>query len=90
MLDETKQWKYNPGDLQERALWKQYMKAYEDVLNKTTTDDAPWYIIPADHKWYRDWVVASIIVDALQGLEDGVSYAQFDVAATLRDFAKQA
>ena len=53
LQDETKLWKYNPGDLQERRLWKQYMQAYEDVLNRTTTDHAPWVIVPSDHKWYR-------------------------------------
>jgi polyphosphate kinase 2 (PPK2 family) len=69
LVDETKRWKYNPGDLQERALWPKYMQAYEDMLNETTTKHAPWYIVPADHKWYRDWVVAGAIVEALRGLK---------------------
>jgi PPK2 family polyphosphate:nucleotide phosphotransferase len=90
LQDKTKLWKYNPGDLQERQLWKQYMQAYEDVLNKTTTDDAPWVVVPSDHKWYRDWVVASTIVDALRNLKMEYPKPTFDLAAALRDFDEQA
>ena len=64
------------------------MQAYEDVLNKTTTDYAPWYVVPADHKWYRDWLVASTIVQALKELKMEYPKPSFDVAATLRDFDK--
>ncbi len=67
--DPTKHWKFRRGDLQERALWPAYMQAYEDVLNKTSTTDAPWYIIPANHKWYRNLVISSILVDTLEGLK---------------------
>lgn len=88
--DKTKIWKYNPGDLQERALWDEYMKAYEDVLNKTTTDYAPWYVVPADHKWYRDWVVAGSIVEAMKDLKMQYPPPAFDVDAAVRDFKKQA
>ncbi len=88
--DRTKIWKYNPGDLQERALWDEYMKAYEDVLNKTTTDYAPWYVVPADHKWYRDWVVAGSIVEAMKDLKMQYPAPAFDVDAAVRDFKKQA
>ena len=63
-----KHWKFRKGDLEERKLWPDYMQAYEDVLNKTSTDVAPWYIIPANHKWYRDLVISSILVDRLEGL----------------------
>ncbi|KPL82099.1 polyphosphate kinase [Thermanaerothrix daxensis] len=66
--DPTKRWKFNPGDLQERALWAEYMRAYEDVLSKTSTDYAPWYIVPSNKKWYRNYVVASVLVEALKGL----------------------
>jgi PPK2 family polyphosphate:nucleotide phosphotransferase len=85
LKDETKHWKYNPGDLQERALWKQYMQAYEDVLNKTTTAYAPWYVVPAEHKWYRDWVVAGAIVQALSDLKMEYPQPSFDVAGALRE-----
>jgi len=66
--DPTKVWKFNPGDLKERALWPEYMTAYEDALNKTSTDTAPWYIVPANKKWYRNLVIASLLVDALKKL----------------------
>lgn len=67
--DPTKQWKFNPGDLNERALWAEYQKAYEDVLSLTSTEWAPWYIVPSDRKWYRNLVVASVIVDALKRMD---------------------
>ena len=66
--DPNKQWKFNVGDLNERKLWSEYMGAYEDVLQKTSTDWAPWYLIPADHKWYRDLVIGTILVDKLKNL----------------------
>lgn len=67
--DPTKTWKFNPGDLEERQLWQQYMEAYEDVLNKTSTDYAPWYVIPSNKKWYRNLLVANILRDTLKGFK---------------------
>jgi PPK2 family polyphosphate:nucleotide phosphotransferase len=67
--DPTKQWKFNPGDLEERKLWPAYMEAYQDVLNKTSTSWAPWYIIPANRNWYRNLMVSSILVNTLQKLK---------------------
>ncbi len=64
----NKHWKFRSGDLKERNLWDQYMQAYEDVLNKTSTDAAPWYIVPANHKWYRDFVISKILVKKLEEL----------------------
>ena len=66
--DPNKHWKFRRSDLAERKLWPDYMQAYEDVLNKTSTARAPWYIVPANHKWYRDLVISRVLVDALQGL----------------------
>ncbi len=66
--DPTKQWKFNPDDLRERERWDDYMRAYEDALRETSDDWAPWYVVPANKKWYRDWVVASLIVESLQEL----------------------
>ncbi len=69
-LDEPgKRWKFNVGDLKERELWPQYMKAYADAIGKTSTDWAPWHIVPANRKWYRNLVVASVIVQTLKGLK---------------------
>jgi PPK2 family polyphosphate:nucleotide phosphotransferase len=67
--DPNKQWKFRKGDLVERKLWADYMQAYEDVLNKTSTAVAPWFIVPANHKWYRDLVISSILVERLEGLK---------------------
>lgn len=66
--DPEKRWKFNEGDLEERKFWKQYMSAFEDVLCATSTDHAPWYVVPANRKWYRNLVVASAIVQALENL----------------------
>lgn len=63
-----KRWKFNPGDLEERKLWSDYMEAYEDVLSLTSTDWAPWYVIPANRNWYRNLSVAKIIVKNLKEL----------------------
>lgn len=66
--DPTKHWKFNTADLKERALWDEYQKAYEAVLSKTSTDWAPWYIIPSNHKWYRNLVVARVAHHTLEKL----------------------
>lgn len=63
--DPDKRWKFNPDDLAERAHWTDYRAAYEDAIAKTATDHAPWYVIPADHKWYRDYAVLRILVETL-------------------------
>jgi PPK2 family polyphosphate:nucleotide phosphotransferase len=86
LKDKTKQWKFNPGDLNERKLWKKYMQAYEDVLSRTSTHRAPWYIVPANRKWYRDWVITTTIIDALKGLDMKYPKPDFDVKATMEDF----
>jgi len=76
-LDEPeKNWKFNPGDLDDRALWPKFMEAYNDVFSETSTDNAPWYVIPADRKWYRNLLVADILVKTLQGLN--MSYPPID------------
>ena len=67
--DPNKHWKFRKGDLEERKLWPEYMQAYEDVLNQTSTAIAPWFIVPAHHKWYRDLVISSILVERLEGLK---------------------
>jgi PPK2 family polyphosphate:nucleotide phosphotransferase len=67
--DPTKRWKFRLGDLEERKLWGNYMEAFEDVLSKTSTDYAPWYIVPANRKWFRDLVISSALVDTLEGLK---------------------
>jgi polyphosphate kinase 2 (PPK2 family) len=62
----SKRWKFRKGDLVERKLWDDYQRAYADALSETSTDEAPWYIVPADHKWFRTWVVSTVLVDTLE------------------------
>lgn len=64
----TKNWKFSERDLPERGLWKEYMEAYEEALEKTSTDTAPWFIVPSDHSWFRDLVVCTEIVESLESL----------------------
>ena len=68
MDDPSKNWKFSPADLHERLCWDDYMHAYEDMINHTSTPQAPWYIIPADHKWFTHLTVSDIIVETLQRL----------------------
>ena len=69
-LDEPdKNWKFEAGDLGPRSKWEQYQEAFEDVLSETSTDDAPWYIIPADRKWYRNIAVSEILIQTLESLD---------------------
>lgn len=64
-----KNWKFNPADLKERDRWDDYQRAYQDALEKCSTEHAPWYIVPADHKWFRNWVVSDVIVRTIQSLK---------------------
>jgi polyphosphate kinase 2 (PPK2 family) len=66
--DPEKRWKFNAGDLEERKLWKAYMAAFEDAISATSTEHAPWHVVPANYKWYRNLVVADIVVKTLQGM----------------------
>ena len=66
--DPTKNWKFSSGDIKERALWDDYMKAYEDAINETATSDSPWHIIPADKKWFARLAISEIIEDKLKSL----------------------
>lgn len=66
--DPEKHWKFNVGDLKERALWDEYTAAYQDALSATSTDAAPWYVIPADHKWYRNRVISQLLCDTLENM----------------------
>jgi PPK2 family polyphosphate:nucleotide phosphotransferase len=77
LKDPTKNWKFSELDLKERELWDDYQQAYEDALSQCSTQWAPWYVIPANHKWYRNWLVARTIVDTLESLK-----LSFPVAGT--------
>ena len=67
--EPAKQWKFSAADIAERAKWKQYMQAYEDMIRATASEDAPWVVVPSDHKWFTRIVVAGAMVDALESLD---------------------
>jgi PPK2 family polyphosphate:nucleotide phosphotransferase len=66
LSDPTKRWKFSENDLSERRLWSAYMDAYEEALERTSTDWAPWYVVPSNNKWYRDLIVARVMVKTLE------------------------
>ncbi|TVU65430.1 polyphosphate kinase 2 family protein [Paenarthrobacter nitroguajacolicus] len=79
--DPSKHWKYSRGDLAERAYWDDYMDAYSTAFEKTSTDIAPWHVVPANKKWYARIAVQQLLLDALKGLKLDWPKADFDVAA---------
>jgi PPK2 family polyphosphate:nucleotide phosphotransferase len=79
--DPTKHWKYNPADLVSRARWDDYMLAYGDAIERCSTDEAPWYVVPADRKWYRNWAITNLLLERLEALGLDWPAGDFDVAA---------
>jgi PPK2 family polyphosphate:nucleotide phosphotransferase len=77
--DPTKRWKFNPDDLVDRALWVDYQAAYEDALNRCSTQAAPWYVIPSDRKWYRNWAVSRILWETLEEMAPRYPDPDFDI-----------
>ncbi len=69
LSNPDKNWKFNPGDLVERKRWDEYMVAYEDALRKCSTEHAPWYAVPSDRKWFRNWVLSDVLVRTLESLK---------------------
>jgi PPK2 family polyphosphate:nucleotide phosphotransferase len=67
--DKSKNWKFSPADLKEREYWDQYTEAYQDMLHKCSTKHAPWYVIPADRKWFRNLAVSQILCDELEAMD---------------------
>jgi PPK2 family polyphosphate:nucleotide phosphotransferase len=78
--DPDKWWKFNPADVDERGHWDEYQAAYADALRRCDTVAAPWFVIPADRKWYRNWAVAAVLAEALERLDPQYPPAAFDVA----------
>jgi PPK2 family polyphosphate:nucleotide phosphotransferase len=76
--EPEKNWKFSMADLQERGRWKDYMRAYEDMIQHTATENAPWYVVPADHKWFTRLIVAEVIVETLESLK--LNYPEVDQA----------
>lgn len=69
LADPDKNWKFSSADLEERRYWGDYQRAFADAISQCATDYAPWYIVPSDYKWYRNWVVSDALVRALKGLK---------------------
>ncbi len=83
-----KYWKYNPHDLDERGHWDDYMEAYQAVFDRCSTEAAPWYVIPADNKWFARLAVTEILTQALEGMDLGWPAAEFDVTAERQRIAQ--
>ncbi|WP_432557506.1 PPK2 family polyphosphate kinase [Granulicoccus sp. GXG6511] len=83
LRDPEKHWKYNPGDVDVRMKWTDYMDAYSDVLTHCNTERAPWFVVPADRKWYRNWAVARLMLEHLRALDLGWPAADFDVTGEI-------
>jgi len=80
-LDEPKKnWKFSRGDLEERKLWKEYQESFQDAIEKTSTESAPWYVIPANRKWYRNLVISSIIIEKLKSLDMAFPESEEDLS----------
>ncbi len=86
--DERKYWKYNPGDVDERAYWTAYQEAYADALRRCNTLGAPWFIVPSDRKWYRNWAVAALLLETLRQLDPRYPAADFDIATERQRLAE--
>jgi PPK2 family polyphosphate:nucleotide phosphotransferase len=79
--DPTKRWKFNPADIDERELWKQYQETFREVLRRSNYDVAHWYVIPADRKWYRNWAVGRILLETLTELDPRYPQPDLDIPA---------
>ena len=77
--DPTKHWKYSRGDLEDRALWGEFQRAYGDAIERCGAGAAPWYVVPADRKWYRNWAITQLLIQRLEELGLGWPAADFDV-----------
>ena len=80
LRDPTKQWKLSPGDFEDRKHWDQYATAYEEALGRCSTPHAPWFIVPADKKWFRNFAVSHILVETLEALDMRFPKPSFDVS----------
>jgi PPK2 family polyphosphate:nucleotide phosphotransferase len=84
--DPERQWKISEADYTEREYWAQYTHAYEDVLERTSTPNAPWFVIPSDHKWFRNLAVSKIVVEALESLKLGLPPTTVDIDQIRRKY----
>jgi len=78
--DPTKQWKFKPGDVDERAHWDDYQAAYATALERCNTENAPWFVVPSDRKWYRNWAIGQLLLESLRALDLEWPEPSYDVA----------
>lgn len=78
LADPAKHWKFDPNDLAERARWDEYQAAYEAALSRCSTEHAPWYVIPGEHRWYRDLLITRVLVETLESLDMRYPEPRFD------------
>ena len=81
LAEPDKRWKYRPGDVDDRLLWGDFMQAYQVALTRCSTVYAPWYVIPADRKWHRDWLLTQLVAETLREMDPQYPATTFDVAA---------
>lgn len=86
--DPDREWKISEADYSERGLWAEYTEAFEEAISKTSTKSAPWFVIPSDHKWFRDLMITQILADTLEALDLGVPDANVDLEKIRQDFAR--
>jgi PPK2 family polyphosphate:nucleotide phosphotransferase len=79
--DPEKHWKFHEGDLEERQRWQDYQGAYEEAIRECSTDAAPWFVVPSDRKWYRNWAVSSLLVETLEAMDPQLPRPDLDVGA---------
>ncbi|MYS24619.1 polyphosphate:nucleotide phosphotransferase, PPK2 family [Streptomyces sp. DvalAA-14] len=79
-----KHWKFSPGDVEDRERWPAYQEAYQTVLERCSTESAPWYLVPADHKWYRNWAISRLLLEHLEEIDPAYPQADFDVTENRR------
>jgi PPK2 family polyphosphate:nucleotide phosphotransferase len=79
--DPAKHWKFNEGDIEERTRWQDYQAAYEEAIRECSTDVAPWHVVPADRKWYRNWAISSLLVEVLERMDPKLPRPELDVDA---------
>ena len=77
--DPKKRWKFQPGDVEERALWDAYIAAYDDAIARCSTSVAPWHVVPADHKWYRNWAVTRLLIETLREMDPQYPTPKLDI-----------
>ncbi len=81
LAEPDKRWKYRPGDVDDRLLWNDFMTAYQAAMTRCSTDYAPWYVIPSDRKWHRDWLLTHMVAETLREMNPQFPSPDYDVAA---------